>query len=156
NQLQVLAPPARLRNVASIRPQVRRQLGTSQVERGWQNVPKAQQAEMRQQLARTHPVPSGLPAKPAPFVKHQFIAAQPGGANQPRRPANPPAGKAGQPGPVVGEQKPGPPSQKPEVKPAQQGQKPASVPPKPSEPANVAAERQKLEQEKAEAAQQQQ
>src|SRR5215469_5856562 len=55
NQLHVFAPPARLRNVASVRPEVRKQLGAGQVERGWQNVPEAQRAQMRQQLANTHP-----------------------------------------------------------------------------------------------------
>ena len=115
NQLHVSAPAARLRNVASIRPQARRQLGAAQVERGWQNVPEAQRAQMRQQLANAHPVPQGLPPKPAPFVKHQFIAARPGGANQP---AHPPGAKPGPPGPVAEKARsqqghPPPPTQQP-------------------------------------------
>ena len=42
NQLNVVAPPSTLRPVATVKPQVAKELGKTQVDRGWRNVPQTQ------------------------------------------------------------------------------------------------------------------
>src|SRR5271166_5472485 len=42
NQLNVIAPPQKLKPIATAQPQVAKQLGKAQVERGWQSVPQGQ------------------------------------------------------------------------------------------------------------------
>jgi hypothetical protein len=79
NQLMVAAPPHTLKAVATAAPQVSRQLGKAQVNRGWQNVPQTQAQQLRQEFAQQAPVPKNLPAKPALPVKPQIqAAAKPG------------------------------------------------------------------------------
>jgi hypothetical protein len=93
NQLNVFAPPQKLKPVATFRPQVSRQLGRAQVERGWRNVPQNQADEFRQQFARQGPVPQTLPPKPGLPVKPQFVTGPKGGekpANQASQGQRPP------------------------------------------------------------------
>jgi len=84
NQLNVFAPPQKLKPVATVKPQVSRQLGLAQVDRGWRNVPENQANQLRQQFARQSPVPKTLPPKPTLPVKPQFVSGQNGG----EKPAN--------------------------------------------------------------------
>jgi hypothetical protein len=63
NQLNVFAPPQKLKPFATAQPQDAKQLGKAQVERGWQNVPQAQAQQLRQQFAHQNPPPQTLPAK---------------------------------------------------------------------------------------------
>ncbi len=84
NQLNVLAPPARLRPVATAQPQVTRELGKAQINRGWKNVPETQANQLRQQFAQQTPVPKELPPKPVAPAKPQFQEVGKG----PQRPAN--------------------------------------------------------------------
>ncbi|MBV8329892.1 MAG: hypothetical protein JOZ61_05425 [Verrucomicrobia bacterium] len=79
NQLNVFAPPQKLKPVATVKPQVSRPLGRAQVDRGWRHVPENQANELRQQFARQSPVPKTLPAKPGLPVKPQFVSGQKGG-----------------------------------------------------------------------------
>jgi hypothetical protein len=72
NQLNVLAPPARLRSQATIRPQVARELGQAQINRGWKNVPETQANQLRQQFVQQTPVPKELPPKPVLPAKPQI------------------------------------------------------------------------------------
>ncbi len=83
NQLNVAAPPYKLKTVAAAAPQVSRQLGKTQVNRGWQNVPQAQAQQLRQQYAQQAPVPKILPAKPVLPVKPQIQAGAKPGAQGP-------------------------------------------------------------------------
>jgi hypothetical protein len=120
NQLNVLAPPARLRPVATAQPQVTRELGKAQINRGWKNVPETQANQLRQQFAQQTPVPKELPPKPVPPAKPQFQEVGKG----PQRPGNEP-GKGqplpnGQPAPKVQPAQNGQPA--PKVQPAQNGQ----------------------------------
>ncbi len=108
NQLQVLAPPAQLKQVASIHPTVKRQLGAAQVERGWQNVPAAQRTELQQKLAKAAPAPQNAPPKTTANLKPQFLtkrAGKPGQPGVPPVPANAGA-KPGVPGAGPGPQQP--------------------------------------------------
>jgi hypothetical protein len=75
NQLHVVGPPPTLKAVATAAPQVSRQLGKAQVNRGWQNVPQTQAQQLRQQFAQQAPAPKNLPAKPTLPVKPQIQAA---------------------------------------------------------------------------------
>jgi hypothetical protein len=84
NQLNVFAPAQKLKPVATVKPQVSRQLGRAQVDRGWRNVPENQANELRQQFARQSTVPKTLPPKPGLAVKPQFVSGQKGG----EKPAN--------------------------------------------------------------------
>jgi len=85
NQLNVAAPPHTLKAVAAAPPQVARQLGKVQVNRGWQNVPQAQAQQLRQKFAQEGPVPKNLPTKPGLPVKPQIQAATTPGAQSPNR-----------------------------------------------------------------------
>jgi hypothetical protein len=127
NQLNVLAPPARLRPVATAQPQVTRELGKAQINRGWKNVPESQANQLRQQFAQQTPVPKELPPKPVPPAKPQFQEVGKG----PQHPGNEP-GKGqplpnGQPVPKVQPAQNGQPA--PKVQPAQNGQPAPKVQP---------------------------
>jgi hypothetical protein len=96
NQLNVIAPPPRLRPSATVKPQVARELGRAQVDRGWQNVPEAQAKELRQQSAQQTPVPQNLPPKPVLPAKPQIQAVTKGEQHPPNEPPKgqqPPAGQ---------------------------------------------------------------
>ncbi len=79
NQLHVLAPPQILRPISTVKPQVGRELGKAQVNRGWRDVPETQAQQLRQKFAQENPVPKDLPAKPAPPPRPQFQEAAKGG-----------------------------------------------------------------------------
>jgi hypothetical protein len=83
NQLNVVGPPHRLKAVATSAPQVSRQLGKPQVNRGWQNVPQNQAQQLRQRFAQEAPAPKNLPAKPTLPVKPQIQAAGKSGTPPP-------------------------------------------------------------------------
>jgi hypothetical protein len=136
NQLNVFAPPQKLNAVARTQPQVAKQLGKAEVQRGWQNVQPAQREQLQQTFVKQAPVPANLPPKPAAPVKPQIVAGKPGTpatAGKPTTAVVPPAPaakvqpEAGQP-PKPGTEvaKPGQPPA-PAPKPAQEG----AQPPKP-------------------------
>jgi hypothetical protein len=87
NQLNVLAPPQKLRPVATAGPRDAKPIGKGQVERGWQNVPQAQAQQLRHQFVQQAPVPQSLPAKPVLTGKPQIQAVTKG---EPQRPGEPP------------------------------------------------------------------
>ena len=103
NQLNVIAPPQKLRAVATAEPKVAKQLGKAQVERGWQNVPEGQAQQLRHQFAEKAPVPQSLPPRPALPGKPRILAVTKG--EQPKGPAKGQEGPNGQLQPFV--QKPG-------------------------------------------------
>jgi hypothetical protein len=82
NQLNVVGPPHTLKAVATSAPQVSRQLGRPQVNRGWQNVPQNQAQQLRQRFAQEAPAPKNLP-KPTLPVKPQIQAAGKSGTPPP-------------------------------------------------------------------------
>ncbi len=86
NQLNVVAPPQRLKPVATVRPQVAKELGKAQVDRGWRNVPEAQTQQFRQQYAQETPVPKTLPPKPVLPAKPQIQAVTKGEQHPPNLP----------------------------------------------------------------------
>jgi hypothetical protein len=97
NQLNVIAPPPTLRPVSSVKPQVARELGKTQVDRGWHNVPTAQAQQFRQQFVQQSPVPKELPPKPALPARPQIQAVtkgqQPPANQSGKGPAATPAGQ---------------------------------------------------------------
>jgi hypothetical protein len=78
NQLNVVAPPQRLKAVSTVTPKVAKQLGKAQVNRGWQNVPQAQAQQLREKFAQQTPLPKTLPSKPVLPAKPQIQAATKG------------------------------------------------------------------------------
>jgi hypothetical protein len=91
-QLNVIAPPQRLKPIATVQPQVAKQLGKAQVERGWQNVPQGQAQQIRHQFAQQAPVPQTLPPKPVLPNKSQIQALTKGQPPKAETPA--PGGSA--------------------------------------------------------------
>jgi len=104
NQLNIFAPPPALKPTATVRPKVTKELGKTQADRGWRNVPEAQAKELRQQYARQTPVPQNLPAKPVLPVKPQIQAVK-GEQHPPAEPGKGPQAPGGQLKPFV--EKPG-------------------------------------------------
>jgi hypothetical protein len=123
NQLNVLAPPASLRPVATTKPQVARELGKAQINRGWKNVPETQANQLRQQFAQQTPVPKELPAKPVLPAKPQIQEVTKGEQHPANEPGKGQPAPNGQPAPKVQPAQNGQPASK--VQPAQNGQ-PAS------------------------------
>jgi hypothetical protein len=105
NQLNVIAPPQKLKPVATAEPKVAKQLGRAQVERGWQNVSPAQTQQLRHQFAEKAPVPQTLPPKPVPPAKPQIQAFTKGEQLKPGGPEKGSQGANGQLQPFT--QKPG-------------------------------------------------
>jgi hypothetical protein len=101
NQLNVLAPPPRLRASATAKPQVARELGRAQVDRGWKNVPEAQAKTIRQQSAQLAPPPQNLPAKPGLPAKPQVQAVTKGEQHPPNEPGKGPQAPGGQLKPFI-------------------------------------------------------
>ena len=83
NQLNVLAPPQTLKPTATVKPQVTKELGKTQIDRGWRGVPDAQAKQVRQQYAQQAPVPQNLPAKPVLPTKPQIQTATKGEQHPP-------------------------------------------------------------------------
>jgi hypothetical protein len=140
NQLNVLAPPPTLRASATVKPQVARELGRAQIDRGWKNVPEAQAKTIRQQSAQLAPPPQNLPAKPALPPKPQVQAVTKGEQHPPNQPGKGPQAPGGQLKPIIekpenkaaGEQPKGEPAtarpvQPETAKPAEQPRKPPVV-----------------------------
>jgi hypothetical protein len=147
NQLNVLAPPPTLRASATVKPQVARDLGRTQVDRGWKNVPEAQAKTIRQQSAQQAPPPQNLPAKPALPAKPQIQAVTKGEQHPANEPGKGPQAPGGQLKPFIekpenkaaGEQ---PKGETPTARPVQpETAKPAEQPRKPP----VATEERKAE-----------
>jgi hypothetical protein len=92
NRLNVNAPPQRLKPIATVQPQVAKQLGKAQVERGWQNVPQGQAQQIRHQFAQQTPLPQTLPPKPVLPNKPQIQALTKGQPSKAETPA--PGGSA--------------------------------------------------------------
>jgi len=78
NQLNVVAPPSTLKPVATVKPQVTKEIGKAQVDRGWRNVPQTQAQQLRQQYTQQSPVPKNLPPKPVLPAKPQIQAVTKG------------------------------------------------------------------------------
>ena len=105
NQLNVIAPPQKLKPIATAQPQVAKQLGKTQVERGWQSVPQGQAEQLRHKFAQQAPVPQTLPAKPVPPAKPQIQGVTKGEPQTPGRPAKGQQGPNGKLQPFI--EKPG-------------------------------------------------
>jgi hypothetical protein len=101
NQLNVLAPPPTLKPTANVKPQVTKELGKTQVDRGWRDVPPAQAQQLRQKFAQQTPVPKNLPPKPVLPAKPQIQAVTKGEQHPANEPAKGPQAPGGQPKPFV-------------------------------------------------------
>jgi hypothetical protein len=101
NQLTVVAPPQTLKPIATVKPQVAKELGKAQVDRGWRNVPDAQAQQLRQQLAQQTPVPKNLPAHPVLPAKPQIQAVTKGEQHPPNEPGKGQQAPGGQVKPFV-------------------------------------------------------
>ena len=66
DQLEVMAPPPKLQNSATVQPKIEKALGQTQVERGWQQVDQEKTAQLKQTMQQQAPVPADLPPKPTP------------------------------------------------------------------------------------------
>ncbi|HEY5894583.1 MAG TPA: DUF6600 domain-containing protein [Chthoniobacterales bacterium] len=74
NRLQVFAPSARLKAVATATPKVVRTIQNAQVDRGWEDMDPNQQQQLRQQLqSQAPPPPKTLPSKPVAPPKPKII-----------------------------------------------------------------------------------
>jgi hypothetical protein len=134
NQLNVLAPPQTLKPTATVQPQVAKELGKTQVDRGWRNVPDTQAKQLRQQYVQQTPVPQNLPAKPAPPAKPQIQAATKSELHPPNEPAKGPPAPGGQLKPFV--EKPGNSGPAEQKKPGAENAKPVQ-PVHPIQPENA-------------------
>jgi len=105
NQLNVIAPPQKLKPIAAAQPKVAKQLGKAQVERGWKNVPQGQAEQLRHKFAQQAPVPQTLPAKPVLPGKPQIQAVTKGEPQKTGGPGKGQQGPNGQLQPFI--QKPG-------------------------------------------------
>src|SRR5262249_33102109 len=94
NQLNVIAPPQKLKAVAKAEPQVAKQLGKAQVDRGWHNVPPTQAKQIRQKFAKEATTPKTLPSKAPLPAKPQIQAAKTNQQGQPGKPGTVPPGPA--------------------------------------------------------------
>jgi hypothetical protein len=65
-ELQVVAPPSKLQQSATVQPKIEKTLGQTQVERGWQEIDQEKTAQLKQTMERQAPVPADLPPKPIP------------------------------------------------------------------------------------------
>jgi len=101
NQLNVVAPPQTLKPIATAKPQVAKELGKAQVDRGWRNVPDTQAKQFRQQYVQQTPVPPNLPAKPLLPTKPQIQAATKAEQHPPNEPGKGPQAPGGQLKPFV-------------------------------------------------------
>src|SRR6516225_6258637 len=97
SQLNVIAPPQKLKAVAKAEPQVAKQLGKAQVDRGWHNVPPNQAQQIRQKFAQEAPVPETLPFKAPLPAKPQIQAAKTNQQGQPGKPGTVPPAPATRP-----------------------------------------------------------
>jgi Family of unknown function (DUF6600) len=133
NQLNVLAPPQALKPTATVQPQITKDLGKTQVDRGWKNVPEAQAKGLRQQYAQQAPVPQNLPAKPVLPPKPQIQAATKGEQHPPTEPGKEMQAPGTQLKPFV--EKPGnkPPGEEKKL----ETERAKTVQPKPPEPGEV-------------------
>ena len=95
-QLNIVAPPEKLKAAATKQPPVSKQLGKAQVDRGWQNVPANQAQQIRQKFVQEAPVPKTLPPKAPLPAKPQIQAAK---TNQPGQPGKPATMTPGSPAP---------------------------------------------------------
>jgi hypothetical protein len=66
DQLQVMAPPPKLQQSATVQPKIEKTLGQAQVEHGWQEIDQQKTAQLKQTMQRQAPVPADLPPKPTP------------------------------------------------------------------------------------------
>jgi hypothetical protein len=96
NQLKVIAPPPKLKPAATTQPQVAKQLGKAQVDRGWQNVSQNQAQQIRRKFVQEAPVPNTLPPKPPVPAKPQIREAKANQQGQPGKPGIVPPGPDGQ------------------------------------------------------------
>ena len=92
SQLNVIAPPQKLKAVATAEPQVAKQLGKAQVDRGWHNVPPNQAQQIRQKFAQEATIPKTLPIKAPLPAKPQIQAAKTNLQGQPGKPGTVPPG----------------------------------------------------------------
>jgi hypothetical protein len=83
DQLQVLAPAARLQRAATVQPKIAGNIANAQVDRGWQGIDETRAKQLKQTWQTQAPVPAGLPPNPAP-AKPVFarLTGQGQGTNQ--------------------------------------------------------------------------
>jgi hypothetical protein len=91
DQLEVVAPAARLQRAASVERKAAGDISKAQVDRGWQNIDEASAKQLKQTWARQAPVPASLPAKPAPPKPPRFARAAGQGQGASQQPSPSPA-----------------------------------------------------------------
>jgi probable HAF family extracellular repeat protein len=92
NQLNIVAPPATLKPVATLTPAVQTRIANPVIQKGWQDVKPAEATNLKQAIAAQNPVPKDLP-KPTPVAPPQILTK--GQAA--------PSGVPGAPTPVTGQ-----------------------------------------------------
>ena len=170
DQLQVLAPAARLQPAATVQPKIAGNVANAQVDRGWQGIDETRAKQLKQTWQTQAPVPAGLPPNPAP-AKPVFARLQGQGqgtnqqpATEGRVPNSPSPNQQSNQGPNEPNAAPTP-SPSPNKKPGQtsqqpptptenrhqqlkQGERPESTPPGPT-PAENGKSQQRQERKKA-------
>jgi hypothetical protein len=178
DQLQVLAPAARLQRAATVQPKIAANIENAQVDRGWQGIDETRAKQLKQTWQTQAPVPGGLPPNPAP-AKPVFarLTGQGQGTNQQEpatesRAPNPPSpnqqsnqepnepnaaptpSSSPAPSPSPNE-RPGPTGQKPPAptenrrQQLKQGERPESTPPGPTPAENGKSLQRRQERKKA-------
>jgi len=95
SELQVVAPAEKLRAVSTVQPQVKTRLAKAEVDKGWQGVNPAEQAELRKKIVEQNPPPPKDQLPKPVLVKPTFVRETknlnppPGGG--PQRPQTPSA-----------------------------------------------------------------
>jgi hypothetical protein len=128
DQLEVMAPSARLQTSASVQPKVEKTLGQAQMDRGWQEVDKQKAAQLKQAIEQQAPVPASVPPKAA-ASKSQNQPAQTGrqqpSTSNPPAPEVSPQGQKSSATQQAGEQPP-----RPQASPAEAGRMESPAPEK--------------------------
>jgi probable HAF family extracellular repeat protein len=95
-QLNVVAPPATLKPVATQPPVVQNRIANPTVEKGWQDVKPADADKLKKTIAEQNPVPTNLP-KATPFATPQILNKGQVGTPGPTGSPTPIAGQKQQP-----------------------------------------------------------
>jgi hypothetical protein len=123
DQLQVLAPAARLQRAATVQPKIAGNIANAQVDRGWQGVDERKAKQLKQNWQTQAPVPAGLPPNPAP-AKPVFARLTGQGQGTPNPPSPNQQSNQNEPNAAPTPSSSPAPSPSPNERPGQTGQQP--------------------------------
>ena len=92
SELRVVAPGEKLRPISTVQPPVKVRLAKAEVDKGWQGVNPAEQAELRKKIVEQNPPPKEQLPKPVlvkPTFVHETKNLNPPPGGGPQRPKTP-------------------------------------------------------------------